>query len=109
MSAITDDLVHGLEERGWQVSIISMDPLSARLMAASTDTGEQCEIDVLKENQWMPPDLTPYGPVLGLDDVIGTKVRALADRAAPRAPCPQNRSHKCVSGPRHGSATSSSG
>ncbi|MEU6577251.1 nucleotidyl transferase AbiEii/AbiGii toxin family protein [Streptomyces sp. NPDC046805] len=28
--------------------------------------------------------LTPYGPVLGLDDVIGTKVRALADRAAAR-------------------------
>jgi len=84
MSAIADDLVRGLAERGWQVSIISVDPLSARLMATSADTGEQCEVDVLKENLWAPPARTPYGPVLALDDVIGTKVRALADRAAPR-------------------------
>jgi hypothetical protein len=27
---------------------------------------------------------TPYGPVLALDDVIGTKVRALANRGYPR-------------------------
>lgn len=84
MVAIADDLVRGLGERGWQVSIISVDPLAARLMATSADTGEQCEVDVLKENLWGPPALTPYGPALGLDDVIGTKVRALADRAAPR-------------------------
>lgn len=84
MSAITDDLVRGLAERGWQVNIISVDPLAARLMATSADTGEQCEVDILKENLWSQPALTPYGPVLGLDDVIGTKVRALADRAAPR-------------------------
>ncbi|MER5917957.1 nucleotidyl transferase AbiEii/AbiGii toxin family protein [Streptomyces sp. NPDC001982] len=84
MSAIADDLVRGLAERGWQVSIISVDPLAARLMATSADTGEQCEVDILKENLWARPTLTPYGPVLGLDDVIGTKVRALADRAAAR-------------------------
>ncbi|MGW1624135.1 nucleotidyl transferase AbiEii/AbiGii toxin family protein [Streptomyces sp. NPDC002172] len=52
-------------------------------MATSAD-GEQCRVGVLKENLWARPVLTPYGPVLGLDDVIGTKVRALADRAAPR-------------------------
>ncbi|MGW7207110.1 nucleotidyl transferase AbiEii/AbiGii toxin family protein [Streptomyces sp. NPDC054837] len=84
MSAIADDLVRGLAEHGWQVSIISVDYLAARLMATSTDTGEQCEVDVLKENLWAQPALTPYGPVLALEDVIGTKVRALADRAAPR-------------------------
>ncbi|MFF1300793.1 MULTISPECIES: nucleotidyl transferase AbiEii/AbiGii toxin family protein [unclassified Streptomyces] len=84
MSAIADDLVRGLAELGWQVSIISVDYLAARLMATSTDTGEQCEVDVLKENLWARPALTPYGPVLALEDVIGTKVRALADRAAPR-------------------------
>ncbi|MDQ1005828.1 hypothetical protein QFZ82_000313 [Streptomyces sp. V4I23] len=84
MSAIVDELVLGLVERGWQVSTISVDPLAARLMVTSADTGEQCEVDVLKENLWSRPALTPYGPVLGLDDVIGTKVRALADRAAPR-------------------------
>ncbi|MFG2775290.1 hypothetical protein [Streptomyces sp. NPDC048350] len=33
---------------------------------------------------WAPPTATEYGPVLSLDDVIGTKVRALADRCAVR-------------------------
>lgn len=31
-----------------------------------------------------PPDTTSYGPVLPLDAVIGTKVRALAGRGLPR-------------------------
>lgn len=37
MSAIADDLVRGLVERGWQVDIISVDPLAARLMATRAD------------------------------------------------------------------------
>lgn len=41
-------------------------------------------MDVLKENLWSPPTETVYGPVLAFDDVIGTKVRALADRGAVR-------------------------
>jgi hypothetical protein len=47
-------------------------------------TGEWCELDILKEAFGGPPENTPYGPVLALDDVIGTKVRALADRGLPR-------------------------
>jgi hypothetical protein len=43
-----------------------------------------CEVDILKEGFNRPPETTPYGPVLALDDVIGTKVRALADRGYPR-------------------------
>ena len=37
-----------------------------------------------RKDLWAQPALTPYGQVLALDDVIGTKVRALAARAAPR-------------------------
>ncbi len=33
---------------------------------------------------WSPPTPTEHGLVLALDDVIGTKVRALADRGAAR-------------------------
>jgi hypothetical protein len=73
-----------LAHRGWQVTAISVDPLSARLLVASPDTGEDCEVDVLKENFWASPELTEHGPVLAFDDVIGTKVRALADRGAVR-------------------------
>jgi len=43
-------------------------------------TGEQCELDILREVFSQVPEITPYGPVLALYDVIGTKVRALAGR-----------------------------
>ncbi|GAB7101770.1 hypothetical protein JCM4814A_00840 [Streptomyces phaeofaciens JCM 4814] len=84
MADIANDLVRGLTERGWQVNVISVDSLAARLIVVSSDTGEECEVDVLKENLCAPATRTPFGPVLSLDDVIGTKVRALADRAAAR-------------------------
>jgi hypothetical protein len=41
-------------------------------------------VDVLKEAFYHPPEASEYGPVLALEDVIGTKVRALADRGAAR-------------------------
>ncbi|MBW8706910.1 hypothetical protein MBT84_45500 [Streptomyces sp. MBT84] len=47
-------------------------------------TGQGCEVDILKEIFWRPITQSPYGPVLAEEDVIGTKVRALADRGAPR-------------------------
>ncbi|OEJ22270.1 nucleotidyl transferase AbiEii/AbiGii toxin family protein [Streptomyces subrutilus] len=84
MAEIVADLERGLAARGWQVRVIDVDALSARLMAADPDTGEECEVDVLKEHFWTPPAQTEYGPVLAFDSVIGTKVRALADRGAVR-------------------------
>lgn len=74
----------GLTERGWRVEQIEIGALSGRLLATDPGTGEQCEVDVLKEVLWHPPASSEYGPVLSLDDVIGTKVRALADRGAVR-------------------------
>ena len=59
-------------------------PLSARFTVADPATGQKCEVDILKEIFWRPVAQSPYGPVLAEEDVIGTKVRALADRGAPR-------------------------
>ncbi|MFD5508238.1 nucleotidyl transferase AbiEii/AbiGii toxin family protein [Streptomyces sp. NPDC127051] len=84
MTDITTDLAHELAKRGWQVAVIAVDPLSARLMVTDPADGAECEVDILKENLWSSPAHTEYGPVLALDDVIGTKVRALADRGAVR-------------------------
>lgn len=74
----------GLEQRGWQVRALETDPLSARLIVTDTSTGEECEVDVLKEALWRPPVKTQHGLVLSLEDVVGTKVRALADRGLAR-------------------------
>jgi len=83
MDAIVSAVETGLTARGWTVRQVESDPLSARLIAADAE-GRECEVDILKEAFWLPPLQTDYGPVLALDDVIGTKVRALADRGAVR-------------------------
>jgi hypothetical protein len=84
MASLADHLVAELTARGWVVRVIGVDPVSARFMVTDSGTGEDCEVDILKEGFNGPPEATPYGPVLALDDVIGTKVRALADRGYPR-------------------------
>ncbi|MGW6523682.1 MULTISPECIES: nucleotidyl transferase AbiEii/AbiGii toxin family protein [unclassified Streptomyces] len=84
ISEIVRTVSNGLTERGWHVDEIETGALSGRLLATDPATGEQCEVDVLKEVLWNPPASSKYGPVLSLDDVIGTKVRALADRGAVR-------------------------
>ncbi|MFC7964912.1 nucleotidyl transferase AbiEii/AbiGii toxin family protein [Streptomyces cinereoruber] len=84
MQEIVASLTAGLGARGWRTTHVQTDPLSGRFLVTDPDTGEECEVDVLKEAFWAPPAQTPYGPVLSLDDVIGTKVRALADRGTVR-------------------------
>jgi hypothetical protein len=77
-------VVEGLTGRGWSVEVIGVDPHGARMMSTDAGSGEQCELDILRETFSRPPEITPYGPVLALDDVIGTTVRALAGRGLPR-------------------------
>lgn len=85
MASIAAALIDGLTQRGWEVEVIGIDPLSARLMVTDPAiVGQSSELDILKEAFDPPPDTTPYGPVLPLDAVIGTKVRALAGRGLPR-------------------------
>lgn len=84
MEAIVAAVVEGLTGRGWQVEVIGVDHHGARMMSTDPGSGAQCELDILRESFTGPPETTPYGPVLALDDVIGTKVRALAGRGLPR-------------------------
>lgn len=74
----------GLEERGWQVRALDADPLAARLIVTDTGSGEECEVDILKEALWRPPVEMEHGLVISLEDAVGTKVRALADRGLAR-------------------------
>jgi predicted nucleotidyltransferase component of viral defense system len=84
MKDIVTAVVAGLTARSWDMRIVAVDPRSARTIATDPATGEECELDILREVFSQPPAITPYGPVLALYDVIGTKVRALAGRGLPR-------------------------
>lgn len=81
---IADHLRHGLRERGWRISALHATSLKARFLATDRETGHSCEVDLLKEVLWKPPVLLGLGPVIALEDLIGTKVRALGDRGLPR-------------------------
>ncbi|MER8103903.1 nucleotidyl transferase AbiEii/AbiGii toxin family protein [Kitasatospora sp. NPDC094016] len=84
MKEIAEALTAGLAERGWQVHEVEVVPLSGRLVVTDPETGESCEVDVLKEHLWKPAVQLEFGPVLHVDDVVGTKMRALADRGYAR-------------------------
>ncbi|GHF37697.1 hypothetical protein GCM10010359_45500 [Streptomyces morookaense] len=74
MADIAATLRAGLEARGWKVHALETAPLSARFTVTDPVTGQECEVDVLKEIFWRPVAQSPYGPVLAEEDVIGTKV-----------------------------------
>lgn len=84
MESIAAAVRAGLEERGWRVRPRETDPLATRLIVTDPATDEDHTLDVLKETLWRPPVMTALGPALSLEDVIGTKVRALTDRGLAR-------------------------
>ncbi|MGW0839689.1 hypothetical protein ACWD26_05960 [Streptomyces sp. NPDC002787] len=84
MAQIAATVREGLAERGWLVREVETTPLSARLLVTDPTTAEERALDLLKETLWHPPVETPLGLALSLEDVVGTKVRAVADRGAAR-------------------------
>jgi hypothetical protein len=84
MERIAATVRTGLTDRGWLVRPLETDPLSARLLVTDPATEEEQTVDLLKETLWHPPVPTEFGPALALEDVVGTRVRALADRGAAR-------------------------
>ncbi|MGI5195818.1 nucleotidyl transferase AbiEii/AbiGii toxin family protein [Streptomyces sp. CA-288835] len=89
LGKIAADVGAALGERGWEVRALDAEPLAARLIVAEPGgiaecEYEECEVDLYKEALWHPPVQTEYGLTLSLEDVVGTKVRALADRGLAR-------------------------
>ncbi|MFE7766674.1 hypothetical protein [Streptomyces sp. NPDC057438] len=74
----------GLAERGWAAHAVETAPLSARLLVTDPTTAQEHVLDLQKETLWHPPVRTAWGPTLSLEDVVGAKVRAVADRGAAR-------------------------
>ncbi|MEB8338530.1 nucleotidyl transferase AbiEii/AbiGii toxin family protein [Streptomyces endophyticus] len=84
MQDIAATVSSGLTERGWQVQALEVAPLAARFTVTDPRGDGQVEVDVLKEVFTRPVVYLRHGPVLAEEDVIGTKVRALAERGAAR-------------------------
>ncbi|GAA0902637.1 hypothetical protein GCM10009549_04690 [Streptomyces thermoalcalitolerans] len=82
MSVIAEQLATALRVGGRLVTVGTVTPLSAELTIGDLDSGEPCALVLHKEAFWQPPVLTRYGLTLGVDDAVGTKIRALYDRGA---------------------------
>jgi hypothetical protein len=59
---------------------MSMNVLHQRLLQDVLAVGNALPFETF----YRPPVVTPYGPTLSMDDAIGCKVRALADRGVAR-------------------------
>ncbi|MER7182012.1 hypothetical protein ABT404_21415 [Streptomyces hyaluromycini] len=84
MRTIAEAVAAGLRERGWRVAARETDPVSAQLVVTDAVAEEDGEVDLLKEALWYPPVRTELGLTLALEDVVGMRVWALADRGLPR-------------------------
>ncbi|MER5830876.1 hypothetical protein ABT116_08580 [Streptomyces sp. NPDC002130] len=81
---IADAVRTGLVGRGWLVQTLEAGPLSAQFLVTDAPSGAECEVALRKEVLWRPPVATELGPALALDDLVGTRVRDLADRGLAR-------------------------
>ncbi|WP_326667882.1 hypothetical protein [Streptomyces canus] len=70
--------------KGWAVAVLDVRPFEARLLVTDPDSGEACEVDLLKEVLAHQPVVMDAGPVVDLEDLVVMKVRALGDRGLPR-------------------------
>lgn len=84
MEAVADAVRTGLVGRGWLVQTLETEPLSAQFLVTDAPSGVSCEVALHKEMLWRPPVETELGPALSLDDLVGTRVRDLADRGLAR-------------------------
>ncbi|MEU3103146.1 nucleotidyl transferase AbiEii/AbiGii toxin family protein [Streptomyces griseoflavus] len=84
MAEIAGAVRAGLEARGWAVTGPDLDPLTARLVVGDPATGVEYRADLRKEVLWRPVVETAAGPALSVEDLVGTTVRALADRGLAR-------------------------
>ncbi|BFV58327.1 hypothetical protein KCMC57_up34310 [Kitasatospora sp. CMC57] len=84
LAELTGVVAEGLARRGWSVQVLVGDPLVSALAATEPGTGEEYGVELRKETFWQRPVQGPDGPVLALEDLVGTEVRALADQGLPR-------------------------
>ncbi|MFE9113072.1 nucleotidyl transferase AbiEii/AbiGii toxin family protein [Streptomyces collinus] len=84
LEAVADAVRSGLVERGWLVQTLEAGPLSAQFLVTDAPSGVECEVALHKEVLWRSAVETELGPALSLDDLVGTRVRDLADRGLAR-------------------------
>lgn len=84
MQEIIASLTAGLSARGWRTTHVQTIRSAAGSSSPIRTPARSARSTSSRRRSGLRPPRPPYGPVLSLDDVIGTKVRALADRGTVR-------------------------
>jgi hypothetical protein len=81
---VTAHFVAALRRAGLAVDMRETGERMSRLVVAGEPDRQVCEIDLTREVLQDRPEPFDLCPVVGLDDAVGLKVRALHDRGLPR-------------------------
>ncbi|MCO5971505.1 nucleotidyl transferase AbiEii/AbiGii toxin family protein [Actinoallomurus soli] len=81
---LTERVVAGYRAKGFEVVAAPGNYRFARLVVTDPLTSESCEVDLMKATLRVSPIIVDSCPVLGFDDAIGLKMRALHDRGIAR-------------------------
>ncbi|MFI6500927.1 nucleotidyl transferase AbiEii/AbiGii toxin family protein [Nonomuraea typhae] len=82
------DVAHAVADAfrsaGLETHIVELTPRMGRLLVTEPLTGDSCAFDLLREALQVPAVTCGRIRVVGLDDAIGLKLRALHERSLPR-------------------------
>lgn len=81
---VADGVVGAFRSAGLSARIIEVTPRMGRLMIEDAATAETCEFDLLREALQERPTTHGLLKVLGLEDAVGLKMRALHERSYAR-------------------------
>lgn len=84
VSELTERVVAGYRAQGFAVTVTPGNYRFARLLVSDPRTGEACDVDLMKANLMVTPVMIEGCPVVGFDDAIGLKMRAVQDRCIAR-------------------------
>ncbi|AQZ66131.1 unnamed protein product [[Actinomadura] parvosata subsp. kistnae] len=81
---VAQGVIGAFQNAGLDASVIEVTPRMGRLMVRDLATGETCEFDLLREALQQRPITCGTLKVLGLDDAVGLKMRAVHERSLAR-------------------------
>ncbi|WP_043616052.1 hypothetical protein [Nonomuraea candida] len=81
---VAQDVAGALQEAGLEATVIEVTPRLGRLLARDTATGETCAFGLMREALQQRPVTRGTVKVLGLDDAVGLKMRAVHERGLAR-------------------------
>lgn len=84
LPVVAEGVAQAFRDAGLEVRALEVTPRMGRLIVTEPVTGEACEFDLLREALQQPPLTCGELRVLGLEDAIGLKMRALHERSLAR-------------------------